>query len=451
MLDIELQRLSSKQYPPSGPNLLIQLAIRTNKQIRDDLSVLLDTQNDNGGIPDREVEINLRAKASLFSFIHLVMQYVEGAEVQFAPSSFVMPLRRLLQKHFRDFDFILRVSRHYNYSVLPLIVGIKDVYENAQYTGLLSDFPDQFFVISCPISERKNIPVHCIFAHEIGHALYKKHGLADLILPSVSVDETVLSRLISTLAMQPVETGVSDTTAGDVFREWRIDQAVRSELREIIWNWVEELASDELALCLLGPAYFFAFVFFGGPFASMDDSSKKHPPDRMRIRFMCEMLSSGTDRLAYDKVLPDPAIEYIEQWKAYANQSYTSTAGSEETLDGIAISSITPALSKIMEETKRATRGSSYTPRRFKRDVPYLCENIANGIPINEIFDDWSSGTPRTAQAEAILNAGWTYMISRDDRYAKLLGVEDQWKVTNRLFDLVSKSLEYSEMQRRWK
>ncbi|GAI53048.1 unnamed protein product, partial [marine sediment metagenome] len=89
-------------------------------------------------------------------------------------------------------------------------------------------------------------------------------------------------------------------------------------------------------------------------------------------------------------------------------------------------------------------------PKRFQRDVSSLYENLANGIPPNEITDDWATGQPRITEAEAILNAGWVYLISRDDRYAKLLGVDDQWTVTNKLFDLVSKGLEYAEMQRRW-
>ena len=103
-----------------------------------------------------------------------------------------------------------------------------------------------------------------------------------------------------------------------------------------------------------------------------------------------------------------------------------------------------------MTEAKRVMGRRRYKPVSFKKDVPSLCENLANGIPPNEIMDDWATGQSRIAEAEAILNAGWVYLISGDDRYAKLLGVSDQWTVTNKLFDLVSKGLEYAEIQRRW-
>ena len=453
-LGVELQRLRSQQYPPTGPEGLIDLARRTNGKITEDLSAMLADQAVLAAIPTREVEINLRAKTYLLSFLHLLMQYVEGAEMQFSPSTFVIPLRRLLKKHFRNFDFIVRVSRWYNYSILSLIEGIQDVFSKAGYSSLLTGFPSQFFVINCPVSERRNVPIHCVFAHEIGHTLYKRYALADTLLPFVSVDETALEQLITTYASQPVETreGETEATAGDILERWRIDYEVRARLRtRIIPQWVEELTADALALCLLGPAYFFAFVYFTGPFASLDDSSDKHPPDRMRIAFMCNILLNQREGLAYIKVLDETTRDYIEQWKAYASQLSTPTPTSQITFHDIAARAIEPALTKIMIEAKRVTARRRYTPRRFKRDIPLLYKNLASGIPPNEITDDWATGQPRIAESEAILNAGWVYLISRDDRYAKLLGAPDQWAVTNRLFNLVSKGLEYADIQRRWR
>jgi hypothetical protein len=425
----------------------------TNDQISQDLLEMLADKRLATAIPNREVEISLRAKTYLLGFLHLLMQYVEGAEIQYCPSSFIIPLRRLLRKHHRDFDFIVRTSCWYNYSILPLTEGIREVFSEAGYLNLLNGFPDKFFVIDCPVSERRNIPIHCIFAHEIGHTLYKRYGVADRLSPSVSVDESVLERLISAFARQPVETrrGETGATAGEVVQEWRIEHALRSRLKIVISQWLEEVTADALAICLLGPAYFFAFVYFAGPFASMDNPTDKHPPDRMRIRFMCDMISAKGDGLAYDKVLDETAKEYIERWKVYTSQPSVTMLGAEDTLHSIAARAIEPVLKTIMKETKGITRRSRYTPNRFKRDVYLLYESLGHGIPPNEIIDDWEVGQYRIAEAEAILNAGWVYLISRDDRYARLLGVSDQWAVTNQLFDLVSKALEYAEIQRRWR
>lgn len=454
-LNVELQHLHSQQYPPTGPELLIDLAIRTNEQISQDLSATLADQEVVAAIPSREVEINLRAKTFLLDYLHLLMQYVEGAEMQHSPSTLVFPLRRIFRKHFdvRDFDFIVRVSRRYNYSIQPLTEGIQEVFSKAGYSSLLDGFPSQFFVINCPVSERRNVPILCMFAHEIGHTLYKKDNLASTLLPLILVDESVLQQLITIYASQPVRTrdGKTEAIVSDIFERWRIEEAIRYRLqKKIIPQWVEELTADALALCLLGPAYFFAFVYFAGPFASMDSPSDSHPPDRMRIEFMYDILLSQPDGLAYNKVLAATPKDYIEQWKAYASQSSARTPSTEITYYNIAAHAIEPILRKIVIEAKSITRGRRYTPKRFQRDVSSLYENLANGIPPNEIMDDWTIGQPRIAEAEAILNAGWVYLISGDDRYAKLLGVSDQWTATNRLFNLVSKGLEYAEIQRRW-
>ena len=219
-LSVELKRLHSQQYPPTGPQQLIGLATRTNKQICEDLSTMLADQVALPTIPSREVEISLRAKTSLLAYLHLLMQYVEGAEIQYSPSTLVVPLRRLLNKHLRNFDFIVRVSRWYNYSILALIEGIQDVFSKAGYSSLLTGFPSQFFVINCPVSERRNVPIHCVFAHEIGHTLYKSRDLASILPSLIEVDESALQQLIAAYARQPVETreGETEATAGDIFQ-----------------------------------------------------------------------------------------------------------------------------------------------------------------------------------------------------------------------------------------
>lgn len=451
-LSVELKHLRSQQYPPTGPRRLIQLAISTNEQISEELSAMLTDQVAVAATPSLDLEISLRAKTSLLAYLHLLMQYVEGAEIQYAPSILVFPLRRLLRKHLRDFDFIIRASRRYNYCIWSLIEGIQKVFSEAGYSSLLAGLPSQFFVIDCPVSETRNVPIYSVFAHEIGHTLYKRHELGDTLLPLISVDDSALERLITTYAMQPVEAreGETEVTAGDIFQKWRIDHAVRFRLQMIMSQWVEELTADALALCLFGPAYFFAFVYFVGPFASMDNPSDSHPPDRMRIEFMCNMLLSQGDGLGYNKVLKETTRDYIEQWKAYASQPVATAPSAEITHHSIATQGIRPVIREIMRETKRVTRRRRYKPRSFQRDVPLLFETLANGIPPNEIVDDWATGQPRITEAEAILNAGWVYLISRDERYAKLLDVSDQWTVTNKLFDLVSKGLEYAEIQRRW-
>ena len=101
----ELQRLRSQQYPPTGPLQLIDLAIRTNKRISQDLSALLANQEVVAAIPSREVEISLRAKTSLLAYLHLLMQYVEGARDSVFPKHPSCPFASSSQKAPSRFRF----------------------------------------------------------------------------------------------------------------------------------------------------------------------------------------------------------------------------------------------------------------------------------------------------------------------------------------------------------
>lgn len=451
----ELLRLTTKQFPNNGPTYLITLAIDTNQQIYDDLSALLIDESLLTDTPQEEIEIKLRAGTLLLSYLHLIMQYVEGAELQYSPSSMVFPIHHLIRKHIRDFEFILRTSCVYNYSIFDLMVGLKDVYYKTGYSRFLRSFPDQLFITDCPISERRNVPIHCIFAHEIGHVLYRTYNMSDVLKPLVSVNEEAVQRLITRATRDRTETEESTNgTTTEVVPDWIVEHIIRSNIQTYTWNWIEEITSDAIALCLLGPAYFFAFVYFAGPFALLDNPSKDHPPDRMRIEFMCDMLLDHSNGLKYDAALEEVSPEskqYVEQWRNYTRESLQTTFGTEITTFSVSAHSIEPILGNIMLESKEKIGRRRYTPGRFKRDVPKLFNNLAYGIPPNEIIDDWETGEPRVAEAEAILNSGWIYFTSNDDSYAKLLGSpEDKWKTSNRLFGLISKGLEYSELQRHW-
>lgn len=453
-LNEELLRLETKLFPNDGPKDLINLAIETNGRIKKDLSEMLSGELLLENTPNEEIEIKLRAKTELLRFLHLIMQYVEGAEIQYSPTNMVFPIRRLLMGHIDDFEFILRTSCVYNYSIFNLMDGLKVVFEKTGYLRFLDGFPAQLFITDCPISERRNIPIHCIFAHEIGHVLYRKYNMSDILMPLVSVDEREVQQLKTMAISHRTETQGSGASANEVVPEWIIENAIRSTINKYTWNWIEEITSDAFALCLLGPAYFLAFLYFAGPFASLDSSSAEHPPDRMRIEFMCNMLLKYKVGLKYNAALEEvsgSAKQYVEQWRNYSSRSIQTTFGSDITPFSVAAHAIEPVLNNIMTETKGKMKRRKYTPKRFRRDVPVLLDNLAHGIPPNELTDDWRIGEPRVAESEAILNSGWIYFVSNDDRYAKLLGSPtSKWKTTNRLFGLISKGLEYSELQRHW-
>ena len=418
-LGVELTQIKQRQHPPTGPDLLIDLAIQANSKISEDISNMLSSLPTLPSTPDRRIEIFLRGKTNLLSFIHASMQCIEGANIQSCPGAFIVTIRRMLMRQLRrrrstNFDFIVKASHAYNYMIWSIHDEMNEVFLEAGYTNLIVNFPVPFFIIECPISERRNIPIHCIFAHEVGHVWYSSSSLPNRLLPVVQTPRDNMQQKI------------------------------------IKANWVEELTADAIALCLFGPAFLYSSIYFAGPFCSMSGASETHPPDGIRIQFMCNMLLNSYRRggLAYKSSLNPTNLHYLEQWQSYASSSVrTMSVGG---LYRPIISGIMSTLPEIMRGAKDLTGTHRYNIRTYSEDIPALRENIADGIPPNELPTDFSAGTQRIVQAESILNAGWDYLISGDSRYAELLGIEDKWKVTNRLFDLVSKGLEYSEMQRQW-
>jgi len=453
-LNLELQRLQSRQYPSTGPHTLIKLAVATNEKITKDLSVMLDQQQKTKGIPNLEIEIALRAKTELLAFLHFLMQYVEGADIEHTPIAFIFPLQCLLRKHLTSrskFDFIVRSSHSYNYKIRPMAEGIREVFSNAGYKRLLYLLPNQFLVIDYPICERRNVLVQCMFVHELSHTLYYRYNLASRLLPNALLNEEEVQRLIAAYAIQRVEVTESKTesASAEVLPRWIIEDRVRVSLQTTVEQWVEELTADALALCLFGPAYFFAFAYFSGPFASMDKPSETHPPDKMRIEFMFDMLLKDRG-LGYGKVLDDIAKTHIELWRSYAMQVRPAVSSTENILFSIVTQTIRQLFAHIVEQTKEVTRGKRYSPQAFSRDVSTLCLNLANAFPPNEIIEDYKKGNTRVMEAESILNAGWVYLISGYKTFADLLGVEDSRETINKLYDLVAKGLEYAEIQRQW-
>lgn len=412
----ELTRINLRQYPPTGPKRLIELAILANQRVSQDILSLLNNPSSLPLTPDRRTEIFLRAKTILLSVLHLLMQCIEGADIQNCPVTFVVPIRSMLEKQLHagsTCDFIVKASRAYNYMIWSIHKEIKEIFIQAGYQDILTnlDFPDLFFMIECPISERRNIPIHCIFAHEIGHVWYDTEQLANTLLPIVI--------------------NSNDTPYQQLYKG----------------SWVEELSADAIAICVFGPAYLYSYIYFAGPFCST--ASDTHPPDNMRIQFMCKMLINGRQNgLSYKSALNRSSnLNYVKQWLSYTTNSINTHQVEGKYRD--IIPSILTTLPNILTEAKKITQNRRYTSKEYNKDIPTLCKNIAQGIPPNEIID-FNTGKNTVIKAESILNAGWAYLIGEDPGYSNLLGLQDRGKVTERLFNLISKSLEYSEMQNRW-
>ena len=151
-------------------------------------------------------------------------------------------------------------------------------------------------VLAFPAHERYTTLLHCLFAHELGHA---------------AVDEKQLVAKV----LRPLE----DSGAYEAMLDGAVENA-RVELEELIRErapklanlWLEELLCDALAFGLLGPSYLFAFAEMGLS-VGWSESDEEHPSMALRT----QLLAIFAERGGWDAYLK-ARLPRIWKWLEFA-------------------------------------------------------------------------------------------------------------------------------------
>jgi len=227
---------------------------------------------------------SLNRFAELLPTPHELLSFLEGAERKGSFFPFVHPLSRLLNKHIENCGVVFASRAELNYSVDEVANPIRNILKPAGLDEACKDFPEQFFIISFPRAEAENIFLHCIFAHEIGHAAPLKEQLIDKILRSIPRNRKAIARLSSELLT--AQRGSIPLNQSAI----QIREEITEEITKSATNWAEELTSDAIAVCLFGPAYLFAFIQLTSSLQLLDNCSETHPSPRLRLRLVCGMI-----------------------------------------------------------------------------------------------------------------------------------------------------------------
>jgi len=431
--------------------VLIELVRHTNERIRGELEALLADESYLENVPAREIEVELGTKTKLWAYLHQLLQFVEGADVHESPVPLIFPLRRVLDRFVKKFDLILRCTRTYNYRSTELREkGIAAVFEEAGYESELEVVPARFYLIECPVSEKKNVPLHCVLGHEISHFLYAEYHLGQVLPAAVQFSESEVQKLIDALSSARVETknGGAEETLGELLQPWRVGWQVRKTLATIRDRWLEELCADAMALSLLGPAYLFAFSHFAGPSGATGEASLSHPPDRLRISFMCDLVLSKRGALGYGRVLPEAVRRYVEEWRAYCSEEVGRPA-----LDGfykLVQDAISPGLSGIASKAVDVVGKAAFTPAAYRRHVNEMAGDLVAGIPPDRVYDNRRARYV-PANWAVVLNAAWVFVLTGVEEYGKTLRTSDRRLVRQRMSGLIAKGLDSSELLQKWR
>jgi hypothetical protein len=290
--------------------------------------------------------------------------------------------------------------------------------------------------MNIPAVESGQILIHGVLAHELGHALYKKHALARKLLPNIRVDEDLVKKLVKTISEAPKPQGPPPELR---LREWITDQVTSR-----ITGWVMELSSDAIGIRLFGPALFFAEVHLMTAFKHIDQGSATHPPNRLRARLMMRMLR----QLYRVGELHENLQAFFRDW----DETSAAPIGTRTAFDQLAIESIDErALDLIIHASATAAPDAQhYTAARFDKDAAELAPLFMNYIPPGETG---SYGRTAPVELASIINAGWHVYLCDFEAFRKKLHAGDsgtRFAAATKLHELVLKALEISEMKTAW-
>lgn len=412
-----ITQTEARRFPGRGAKQLLGLITAANEEIVKELS---------GPIPTPDVgDSVLRSSSKLLDELHRLLEHLEGAAIEEAPVAMVAPFDSLLRSFFDDVAFIMRSRPTYEYAVEDIGYAISEVFKGARYEFLLDEFPDRFLLVDCPVTENRNSPINSMVAHEAAHGVFSANNLGKLLEAQLA---------------QPSE----DDPAASYFglnELWK-------ERSDVVSNWLKELSCDAIALATFGAAYLFAYIHFSRPFGSIDDATDSHPPDRVRIAFLCEMLLNEEWGLGYQNAFEPEVKTVVADWFQRCSLDEFDVEG---VIHRSALVAIKPLLTAIGKESLSAVGNNAFRPDDFLSQVPHLVTNLLHGAPMNEyMLDDGTSKFLKRAHHAAILNAGWLALRFETERLKLLFGTEDVPAIASRVFGIVEKSLEYVDIQTRW-
>lgn len=395
------------------------------------------------------------------------VRYIDGARSERLPWSIIPAFQKRIEKLLPDVHILLRPQWKYNYSI-----DLDDLY--IVYHRTLSEYQDfvpgkklesdvlgklksPFYLISFPSLERKNILLHSIIGHEIGH-LYaekyitaeKKNAFSQIVIPEIEriVDEEFKNiPELGPLFEKPAKESRKVACLQEVTRCWK--------------RGLEELLADVVGAILFGPAALFSCyesaIQQGLDFEPSADNNY-YPPWRMRLREILSVFDiHGIKLLPIDDSIFAKNKEKTGRVNQLFDQIRTITKGRDD-LDLIDKNKLwSLAYKQVAVDLKAGItylledmqlKGELVTSEKLYGKLHHLIERLENSIPPNAIETDAYDRQP--ADMVDIINAAWFYKLSctesilNEDRSFN----EGSYVWRDRLNNLTFKAIEYADIER---
>ena len=351
----------------------------------------------------------------------------EYADQLTVSSASMQLLHRLLGYVSTHKAFIVRGTTKYNYTYDPIGDSLNRLASAlnklaSTSTETIKTLDQSFAVVSFPLAINKNVLLNCNLVHEMGHLIVDSENLQDKLWETLdSKKKEDVGKIIEKHAM--------------LGRQIDFETAKRTkEINRVLSNWIHEAMADCLGLCLLGPAFMFAFIEFIEPLGVFYRDDDEHPCSATRINMMFELLQ----KLKWDKFVES---ECPGLWKRAKDIGAVKREPS--LMEHDAANECLPIILPDIQGVVKILCGANiYQPELLLASKAQIWDLLARGVPPAENTRDTLEFV--AFDSISIINAAWAFSEknypSWETRFGQMNLVE-KGELLNRL---ITKALEIS-------
>lgn len=433
----ELERYQSTTQLPAAPRYVVNALVKATLDFEEYLDEL-EKDPDLDLLTEDELENKIHFVSQHIPYLHMFLALILPSRIGGIPFELAAPLRREILKFFPDAELLVVSSPELNYRIRELAGPLRIFFDEIRRDPP-ADLPPTIFHVSFPSVEYDHALLHSVFAHEFGHPLYSEKNIEGKILP-IKIDEDLIRFIYSNIKARA-------SAQTDFIEEVEFRNQVTKAVNDTITNWIKEIAADLYAILLFGPAYLFAFIRLIVSFRRLDSGSISHPPPRLRIRLMFELLDEIFPK---ERTYSKTTKAFLDEWRSIGQRDI-NFGGRISSM--VADSSLEKARAydKLKRNVRRSLRRSQkYYATAYKKDVSSLTKYIrANVPPVEDIRNRKYS----LATLVGILNAGWECFLSDLQEFRKNLpraSTLSRHEVNVEFNKFLLKAMELNDVKRSW-
>ena len=388
--------------------------------------------------------VTLKQLAEVFRSLHSYMMLFQEADVFSIPHNLSECLNRRVRQSAGEVSLFFSAWARYMYSHASLGVMISELLEGA---GIEIDLDSSFGILLFPRSERDNVLLGALVAHEIGHHIYRASALKTRIyeLADEAGDRA--------LAADCIKRVVAPDYKGRLVLTDEENIRIRAAW-DIVENWMDELAADRVAVYLVGPAFLIAFSDFIGSIShNIRTCDPEHPSSAYRMAEIWRWLSATTWK---------PYLEQIKSLVPWLDEALADGLFDQHTLNTASDDAEAMlAVTKLLTPHVRAAVDEVFVGQildeqaaNFGKCAVAGLELLSAGAPPGEAFSP-EDATSIAIRDSTILICGWSFLLGE---------IEEQWaqaveglpvamrrgRLAQLLNERLAKALEISVLRETW-